>query len=93
MIRVNLTETQRQDLRRRARQEIGRISERFHFVLLADQGHSLPEIARTVRLQHCHRALLDEKVPLSRCLRPARRATEWPPRLGDREPGSWEDLT
>ena len=46
MIRVNLTETQRQDLRLRARREMGRISERLHFVLLADQGRSPPEIAR-----------------------------------------------
>jgi transposase len=46
MIRVNLTETQRQDLGRRARREMGRISERHHFVLLADQGRSPPEIAR-----------------------------------------------
>jgi len=45
MIRVQLTETERQNLRTCARQEIGRVSERIHFVLLSDQGKSPPEIA------------------------------------------------
>lgn len=46
MIRVQLNDDQRQELRRLARQEVGRVSERIHFVLLSDQGHSPPEIAR-----------------------------------------------
>ncbi len=45
MIHVHLTREERQDLRARARREIGRVSERIHFVLLADQGKSSPEIA------------------------------------------------
>ena len=45
MIRVRLNEEQRRDLRARARREIGRVSERIHFVLLSDQGKSPPEIA------------------------------------------------
>ena len=42
---IELTETQRAELRRLARQTIGRVSERIHFVLLSDQGKSVPEIA------------------------------------------------
>lgn len=45
MIRVHLTEEQRQELRARARQEVGRVSERIHFVLLSGRGKSPPEIA------------------------------------------------
>ena len=45
MIRIHLTEEQCQDLRLRARREVGRVSERIHFVLLSDQGKSPPEIA------------------------------------------------
>jgi hypothetical protein len=39
-----LTE-QRQELRLFACREVGRVSERAHFVLLSDQGKSPPEIA------------------------------------------------
>lgn len=42
---IQLTETQRAELRRLARQALGRVSERVHFVLLSDQGKSVPEIA------------------------------------------------
>ena len=42
---IQLTETQRAQLRQLARQVIGRVSERVHFVLLSDQGKSVPEIA------------------------------------------------
>lgn len=45
MIRVHLTGEQRQDLRLRARHEVGRVSERIHFVLLSDRGYSPPKIA------------------------------------------------
>ena len=45
MIRVQLTDEQRQELRLFARREVGRVSERAHFVLLSDQGKSPPEIA------------------------------------------------
>ncbi len=45
MIRVCLTDEQRRELRLLARREVGRVSERIHFVLLSDQGHSPPEIA------------------------------------------------
>lgn len=46
MIRIDLDETEREHLRRQSRQEIGRVAERLHFVLLSDQGYSSPEIAR-----------------------------------------------
>lgn len=39
-----MNDEQRQELRRLAREAIGRISERAHFVLLSDQGKSVPEI-------------------------------------------------
>lgn len=45
MIRIQLNEEERTTLRARARQEVGRLSERIHFVLLSDQGKSPPEIA------------------------------------------------
>jgi transposase len=40
-----LTEEQRRELRQVARQAVGRVSERAHFVLLSDQGKSVPEAA------------------------------------------------
>jgi transposase len=43
-IRIELNDEQRLDLRRLAREAIGHISERAHFVLLSDQGKSVPEI-------------------------------------------------
>ena len=43
---IQLRESQRTELRRLARQAIGRVSERVHFVLLSDQGKRVPEIAR-----------------------------------------------
>lgn len=45
MIRIHLNEEERATLRARARQEVGRVAERIHFVLLSDQGKSPPEIA------------------------------------------------
>jgi transposase len=39
-----LNDDQRQELRRLAREAVGRVSERAHFVLLSDQGKSVPEI-------------------------------------------------
>ena len=45
MIRVHLSAEQRQELRLRARCEVGRVSERIHFVLLSDRGHNPPQIA------------------------------------------------
>ena len=39
-----MNDEQRQELRRLAREAIGRVSERAHFVLLSDQGKSVPEI-------------------------------------------------
>ena len=45
MIRVHLTDEERQDLRLRARREVGRVSERIHFVLLSDRGYSPRQIA------------------------------------------------
>ncbi len=44
--RVDLTPEQRQELQDLARTAVGRVSERAHFVLLSDQGKSVPEIAR-----------------------------------------------
>ena len=43
-ILIKLNDEQRQELRRLAREAIGRVSERAHFVLLSDQGKSVPEI-------------------------------------------------
>jgi hypothetical protein len=45
MIRVCLTDEQRRELRLLARREVGRVSERIHFVLLSDRGKSPPQIA------------------------------------------------
>lgn len=57
MIRIHLTDEERQELRREARRTVGRVSERIHFVLLSDQGYSPPQIgaifgycAATVRM-------------------------------------------
>ena len=57
MIRISLTDEERQELRREARRTVGRVSERIHFVLLSDQGYSPPMIgaifgycAATVRM-------------------------------------------
>lgn len=46
MLRIKLNDAQRAELRQLARQAVGRISERAHFVLLSDQGHSPPEIGQ-----------------------------------------------
>jgi putative transposase len=46
MLRINLNDTQRAELRQLARHAVGRISERAHFVLLSDQGHSPPQIGK-----------------------------------------------
>ena len=40
-----LGETERRELKLRARREVGRVSERLHMVLLADRGFSLAQIA------------------------------------------------
>ena len=44
-IRLELTAEQRRELQQVAREAIGRVSERAHFVLLSGQGKSVPEIA------------------------------------------------
>lgn len=44
MLRIKLNDTQRAELCQVARQAIGRVSERAHFVLLSAQGYSPPEI-------------------------------------------------
>jgi putative transposase len=46
MLHIILNDTQRAELRQWARQAIGRVSERAHFVLLSEQGYSPPEIGR-----------------------------------------------
>jgi transposase len=46
MLRIKLNDTQRAELRQLARQAVGRISERAHFVLLSDQGYSPPQIGK-----------------------------------------------
>lgn len=43
-IRITLNDKQRLELRRLACAAIGRVSERAHFVLLSDQGKSVPKI-------------------------------------------------
>jgi len=45
MTRAHLTGEQHQNLRLRARHELGRVSERIHFILLSDRGYSSPEVA------------------------------------------------
>lgn len=45
VIRIKLTRELRKELQQLARQAIGRVSERAHFVLLSDKGKSVPEIA------------------------------------------------
>jgi len=45
MLRVHLTDEERQALRLHARREVGHVSERIHFVLLSDRDYSPPEIA------------------------------------------------
>lgn len=44
MLHITLNDTQRAELRHLARQAVGRVSERAHFVLLSDQGHASLEI-------------------------------------------------
>jgi len=44
VIQVKLSDEQCQSLRLSARQEIGRVSERIHFVRLSDEGYSPPQI-------------------------------------------------
>jgi putative transposase len=46
MLHITLNDTQSADLRQLARQAVGRVSERAHFVLLSHQGYSPPEIGR-----------------------------------------------
>jgi hypothetical protein len=46
MLQIKLNDTQRAELQQLARQAVGRVSERAHFVLLSDQGCSSPEIAQ-----------------------------------------------
>lgn len=44
MFRITLDDTQRIELRQYARQAVGRESERAHFVLMSEQGHTAAEI-------------------------------------------------
>ncbi|MDQ1301224.1 MAG: family transposase [Chloroflexota bacterium] len=44
MLHITLTDEQRTELGQAARQALGRVCERIHFVLLSDQGHSPPKI-------------------------------------------------
>ena len=46
MLRITLDDTQRAALRQFARQSVGRLSERAHFVLLSDQGLAPTQIGR-----------------------------------------------
>lgn len=57
MIRIHLTDEERQELRGEAHRAVGRVSERIPFVLLSDKGYSPPQIgailgycAATVRM-------------------------------------------
>jgi len=45
MLRIEIDDHEKSKLRLLARQEIGRVSERIHFVLMAASGKSAPEIA------------------------------------------------
>lgn len=44
MLRIQLNDSERSSLRLLARQEIGRVSERIHYVLMAGSGLSAPQI-------------------------------------------------
>ena len=46
MLHITLNDTQVAELRQLARQAVGRVSERAHFVLLSHHGYSPPEIGR-----------------------------------------------
>lgn len=46
MIRVHLSEQQREELAKVSRQAVGRVALRAQMVLLSDRGYSVPEIAR-----------------------------------------------
>lgn len=46
MLQIKLTDEQRQGLKEQARQAVGRVSERMHFVLLSGAGHSPPAIGK-----------------------------------------------
>jgi transposase len=46
MLRLTLNDSEQAGLRQRARQAVGRVSERAHFVLLSAQGYSPPEIGK-----------------------------------------------
>jgi hypothetical protein len=46
MFRITLNDTQKDELQQVARQAVGRIPERAHFVLLAAAGHSPMEIGQ-----------------------------------------------
>jgi putative transposase len=46
MLQLKLDDSESAELRHLARQAVGRVSERAHFVLLAGQGYSPPEIGR-----------------------------------------------
>ncbi len=45
MIRVEITDDQRQELEQVSRQAVGRVALRAHMVLLAGRGYSVPRIA------------------------------------------------
>jgi len=46
MLRLTTDDSQNAELRQLARQAVGRVSERAHFVVLSAQGYSPPEIGR-----------------------------------------------
>jgi transposase len=48
MLRIDVNDNQTQELRRAARQAMGRVSERIHFVLMYAQGRSVDEIGRAM---------------------------------------------
>jgi transposase len=49
VIRIILTKQEQEALQLQARREIGRVSERIHFVLLSSQGYTAPQIATIFR--------------------------------------------
>jgi len=48
MLRLTVNDTQYAELRQVARQAVGRVSERAHFVLFSSQGYSPPEIGKAM---------------------------------------------
>jgi len=57
MLHTTLDDTQCVELRQVARREVGRVSERAHFVLMSAQGSAAPEIGRRMATEPARYAI------------------------------------